>query len=146
MLSSKGHCVRRRASMLLQSPKQVDFAHVSPCAQPVLHTLSLDSAPAFSPLASSYTSSPFLGETPAAKHTTCCLAGRRLRNWVLPASAVFSSLVPRAVPARPFQPRRALAATAEPGSRFFCRHSPRQPRLTLDRDLQARDGEVMPSA
>src|SRR5271163_1461777 len=62
---------------------------------------------------------PSSRRTPAARHTTCCLARRRLQYRVLVESVVFSSLVPSH-----FQLREALATTATPGSHSFCGYFP----------------------
>jgi hypothetical protein len=64
--------------------------------------------------------------TPVARHTTCCLARRRLQYRVLTESVVFSSLVPSHS-----QLREALATTATPGSRSFCGHFPHRACPTL---------------
>ena len=66
-----------------------------------------------------------LRETPAATHTTCYLARRRLQYRVLMASVVFPSLV-----LSHSQLREALAITATPSSRSFCRHFPHRARPT----------------
>jgi hypothetical protein len=63
---------------------------------------------------------------PVARHTTCCLARRRLQCRVLIESVVFSSLVPSHS-----QLREALATTATPGFPSFCGYFPHRAHPTL---------------
>src|SRR5271170_7688545 len=88
----------------------------------VLHTALLAHAQAVLPLAFLHPLVPSSQRTPVARHTTCCLARRRLQYRVLMESVLFSSLV-----LSHSQLREALAATATPGSRSFCGQFPHRP-------------------
>ena len=95
-------------------------------------------APAVLPLASSYPSSHPFSEMPAARHTTCCLARRRLQHRVFMASEVFSSLVPS-------NSQLHLSAARSPrdhrdtGFPFLLQAFPSIARLTPNKGLQARE-------